>query len=79
MNSTEATFSNNSTSFDFSTSYSDPYAERATTVLKVLVAILFVFGNVGNISSFVILRTGELKTLSTCFYMSILAVVDTGK
>ena len=79
MNSTESTAANSSATFDLSTSYPDPYAEVANTVLKILIPILFVLGNVGNITSFAILRTGELKTLSTCFYMSILAVVDTGK
>ena len=82
MTSTEsslATVGNNSTSSGDWISNSDPHLEVANAVFKILMPILFLFGNVGNITSFVILRTGELKTLSTCFYMSILAVVDTGK
>ena len=88
MNSTEsAPDDNNSTTSGFSTSSldtfstpdSDFYREMVTTVMKIATPILFLFGNVGNIISFVILRTGELRTLSTCFYMSILAVVDVGE
>ena len=33
----------------------------------------------GNLLSFVVLRRGELKKISTCFYMSVLALADTGR
>ena len=79
-NSTIANFSASGFSVSgFSASDSDPYVEMAITIFKIVIPILFLLGNVGNITSFVILRTGELKKLSTCFYMSVLAVVDTGK
>ena len=38
-----------------------------------------VFGGLGNILTFIVMQRGSLKDVSTCFYMSILAVADTGK
>ena len=40
---------------------------------------LIIFGSFGNILTFIVMRTGSLKDASTCFYMSVLAVTDTGK
>ena len=40
--------------------------------------ILVVFGTIGNGLSFYIMRRTSLKNLSTCFYMAILALADTG-
>ena len=41
--------------------------------------ILIIFGMFGNLLVFVVMRRGSLKHVSTCFYMSILALADTGK
>ena len=38
-----------------------------------------VLGAFGNIMSFIVMQSGALKEVSTCFYMSILALADTGK
>ena len=43
-----------------------------------LLLTFLVFGTIGNILVFIIMRTGSLKDVSTCFYMSILALADTG-
>ena len=40
---------------------------------------LIVFGTIGNGLSFYIMIQGSLKKMSTCFYLSILALVDTSK
>ena len=40
---------------------------------------LVVFGSFGNILTFIVMRTASLKDVSTCFYMSILALADTGE
>ena len=40
---------------------------------------LLVFGGFGNILTFVVMQRASLKEISTCFYMSILALADTGK
>ena len=41
--------------------------------------ILIVFGTIGNMLSFYIMRRTSLNELSACFYMSLLAVADTSK
>ena len=41
--------------------------------------ILFVVGTVGNSLTIYIMRRTSLKHLSTCFYMVLLALVDTSK
>ena len=41
--------------------------------------VLIVFGTIGNGLSFYIMRQGSLKKMSTCFYLSILALADTCK
>ena len=47
-------------------------------VFLYVAPIIFLFGNVGNGISFFVLRSGELKKLPMCFYLSVLAVSDTG-
>ena len=44
----------------------------------IVLPVLVLCGTLGNSVTLVVLRTGELKVLSTCFYMSVLAVADTG-
>ena len=41
--------------------------------------IFIIFGTFGNLLVFVVMRRGSLKHVSTCFYMSILALADTGR
>ena len=45
----------------------------------VIRPVLIVFGTIGNGLSFYIMRQGSLKKMSTCFYLSILALADTSK
>ena len=52
---------------------------RTETIIAVVMGLIIIFGSIGNILSFLVLRRGELKKLSTCFYMTALAVADTGK
>ena len=42
-------------------------------------SILIIFSSTGNILTIIVMRRGSLKDVSTCFYMSILAVADTGE
>ena len=53
--------------------------EMARMVNLVVRPILIVFGTIGNGLSFYIMRQGSLKKMSTCFYLSILALADTSK
>ena len=38
-----------------------------------------ILGGIGNILTIIVMQRGSLKDVSTCFYMSVLAVADTGK
>ena len=53
--------------------------EIARILHLVIRPVLFVFGTIGNSLSFYIMRQGSLKKMSTCFYLSILALADTSK
>ena len=48
-------------------------------VFRVTYIIIIISGTFGNILTFIVMQKGSLKEVSTCFYMSILALVDTGK
>ena len=48
-------------------------------VYAVGIIIITIFGTIGNILSFIVMRRGSMKDVSTCFYMSILALADTGE
>ena len=51
----------------------------AEIILIVSYIIIITFGSIGNILTFIIMRRGSMKDVSTCFYMSILALADTGE
>ena len=53
--------------------------ELARILNLVIRPVLTVFGTIGNGLSFYIMRQGSLKKMSTCFYLSILALADTSK
>ena len=53
--------------------------ELARILNLVIRPVLIVFGTIGNGLSFYIMRQGSLKNMSTCFYLSIIAVSDTSK
>ena len=54
-------------------------AESIRILNIVIRPVLIVFGTIGNGLSFYIMRQGSLKKMSTCFYLSVLALVDTSK
>ena len=58
-----------------------PSAEKelARILHLVIRTVLIVFGTIGNGLSFYIMRQGSLRKMSTCFYLSILALADTSK
>ena len=53
--------------------------EIARFIHVIFRPILFIFGTAGNCLSFYIMRRTSLKNVSSCFYMSILALADTSK
>ena len=54
-------------------------AEKVRIVHVIVRPILVILGTFGNLLSFYVMRRGSLKHVSTCFYMSVLAIADTGK
>ena len=78
--STATLFYNVSTSkFDAGSEFKEFWtAEPARTVHIIMRPILVTFGTIGNMLSFYSMRRGSLKNVSTCFYMAILALADTG-
>ena len=71
VNITETDDSTESTTWD--------NREIARIIHVIVRPTLVVFGTIGNTLSFYIMRKSSLKHLSTCFYMSILAMADTGE
>ena len=56
------------------------HEEELGRILNLVIRpFLIVFGTIGNGLSFYIMRQGSLKKMSTCFYLSILALTDTSK
>ena len=54
--------------------------EEIARILNVVIRpVLIVFGTIGNGLSCYIMRQGLLKKMSTCFFLSILALADTSK
>ena len=39
---------------------------------------IIVLGTIGNVLAFIVMRRGQMRHVSTCFYMAILALADTG-
>ena len=53
--------------------------EVARMLNLVIRPVLIVFEIIGNGLSFYIMRQGSLNKMSTCFYLSLLALADTSK
>ena len=41
--------------------------------------VIILLGTFWNVLTFIVMQRGSLQKVSTCFYMSILALADTGK
>ena len=76
-NNTTDTSDINTTVFSDSDS-KDRLLEIRNTVWFFTYPILITAGTFGNSLVFVVMRRASLKHVSTCFYMSILALADTG-
>ena len=51
--------------------------EIARILNLVIRPVLVAFGTIGNSLSFYIMRQGLFKKMSTCFYLSVIAMADT--
>ena len=80
MNSSDITYLNQSNQLN----YTDNVEEEDDLAVPRIILLSFkpvvmVFGTFGNLLSFAVMRRGSLKDVSTCFYMSMLALADTGQ
>ena len=82
MNSTTETVYN-WTMAGFSTELMTGKADPQEEIVRVIQVIgrppIIVLGTIGNLLTFFTMQKGSLKNTSTCFYMAILALADTGK
>ena len=53
--------------------------EVARMIIITTFPSIIIVGTIGNLLTFFVMRRGTLKHSSTCFYMAILALADTGK
>ena len=54
-------------------------AEIARLIQVIVRPVLIILGTIGNCLTMYIMRRTSLKDLSSCFYMTVLAVADTSK
>ena len=64
---------------NFNDDYKQLYIDIEWWIYVIAFIALPVFGGFGNILTFIVMQRGSLKEVSTCFYMSMLALADTGK
>ena len=54
--------------------------EEIVRMIQIIIRLpIIVLGTIGNLLTFFTMRRGSLKQQSTCFYMTILALADTGE
>ena len=73
-NWTSSTFTNNTGQDDV-----DPYEEIVRMIEVISRPPIILLGSIGNLLIFIVMRRGSLKHVSTCFYMAILGLADTGE
>ena len=64
---------------DLNDGYKQLYIDIEWWMNAIAYITLPIIGGFGNILTFIVMRRGSLKEVSTCFYMSVLALADTGK
>ena len=60
-------------------SFNEREEEVGQTIHLVVGGCILTVGTLGNVMTLVILSTKQLRKLSTCLYMSLMAVCDLGK
>ena len=56
----------------------DPQKEIVRMIQVIARPPIIVLGTTGNVLTFITMQRGSLKHISTCFYMAILGLADTG-
>ena len=57
----------------------DPHEDIVRMIQVFARPPVIAIGTIGNVLAFVTMRRGSLKHISTCFYMAILGLADTGE
>ena len=79
-NATANAVVSNATESEIQETFTPSKEEELERILNLVIrSVLIVFGTIGNGLSFYIMRRGSLKKMSTCFYLSVLALIDTSK
>ena len=55
------------------------YNSKEEVYKKAIAGSIAILGTIGNGLTFVVMRRGSLRNVSTCFYMAMLSVADTGE
>ena len=63
---------------NYTTSYLSSLENQRLTYV-ILFPFFIIFGTIGNILIFIVMRRGLLKDICTCYYMAMLALADIGK
>ena len=64
---------------NFYEDYEKPFEEVGRMIVITTFPIIIILGTIGNLLTFIVMQRGSLKDSSTCFYMAILALADTGE
>ena len=78
MNTTESIIETTE-AVDLKDDYKQLYIDIERWINDISFIAIPVFGGFGNILTFIVMQRGSLKEVSTCFYVSMLALADTGK
>ena len=78
MNTTESIMET-TVAAEIKKNYKQIYFDIEWWMNSISFIVLPVVGGFGNILTFIVMQRGSLKEVSTCFYMSILVMADTGK
>ena len=77
------TVHHNWTNITLSSETADGNIVPHTEIVRMMEVIsrppIIVLGTIGNLLTFFAMRRGSLKEVSTCFYMAILGLADTGE
>ena len=57
----------------------DPHEEIVRMMQLIARPPIIILGTIGNLLTFFTMQRGSLKHVSTCFYMGILGLADTGE
>ena len=66
-------------SIEFNSSIPNPTEDYGRLIVRIFYPVIIIFGTLGNLVTFIVMQRGSLKHSSTCFYMAVLALNDTGK